>query len=115
MELNICKEKNYLIIKIVGRLDISNTAQFKSEVSESIEDAKIVILELSELEFMDSTGLGSIISILKIISKNGGNIFVANLQEKPRILFEITRANRIFDIYNSLEDAINAVENYQEE
>ena len=115
MKLDFKKTDKYLLVKISGRLDISNTMHFKAEISNYLKDTKLVVFDFSELEFLDSTGLGSIISVLKIISKNNGNIFIANLQEKPRILFEITRAKRIFDIYPTLEEAIKAAENYKEE
>jgi anti-sigma B factor antagonist len=115
MKLDFKKTEKYLLVKVSGRLDISNTTHFKAEISNYLKDTRFVIFDFSELEFMDSTGLGSIISVLKVISKNNGNIFIASLREKPRILFEITRAKRIFDIYPTVEDAINAVENYKEE
>ncbi len=115
MKLEFKQTEKYLLVKIIGRLDISNTTHFKAEISKYLKDVRLVIFDFSELEFLDSTGLGSIISVLKIISKNNGNIFIADLQEKPRILFEITRAKRIFDIYPTVQKAIDAAKNYTPE
>lgn len=65
-----------------------------------------VVLDCQHLEFMDSSGLGALIAILKRISEHGGDLLIAGLSKKVRMVFEITRAHRIFRILDTVEEAI---------
>ena len=72
------------------------------------KDVVNFVVDLSEVDFMDSAGLGALIATLKNVSERGGDMKIANLQKKPRMVFEITRAHKVFDIYDSVNDAIQA-------
>jgi anti-sigma B factor antagonist len=61
-------------------------------------------------EFIDSTGLGMIVACLKSASQAGGDIRLARLQEKPKMVFDITRAYKIFQFFDSLETAVASYE-----
>ena len=66
------------------------------------------MLDLAAMDFIDSAGLGVIIAILKRVTEQNGDIRIANLQRKARVVFEITRAYKIFEIFDSLEEALKA-------
>ncbi|HOH47134.1 MAG TPA: STAS domain-containing protein, partial [Candidatus Cloacimonadota bacterium] len=65
-------------------------------------------LDMAECDFIDSTGLGTIVACLKSASQGGGDIRIARLQDKPRMVFDITRAHKIFDIFDDLDAAIQS-------
>ena len=57
---------------------------------------------------MDSAGLGSLIAALKRITERGGDMKLACLQKKPRMVFEITRAYKVFEIFDTIEEALKS-------
>uniref|UniRef100_UPI003565F14B STAS domain-containing protein n=1 Tax=Pontiella sp. TaxID=2837462 RepID=UPI003565F14B len=69
---------------------------------------KNYVVDLEMVDFLDSAGLGALIAMLKRVGEKGGDMKVANLQKKPRMVFEITRAYKVFEIYDTVEDALKA-------
>lgn len=89
------------------RLDIYSAGRFKEQVLEMIQtDPCRLLLDLSHIEFMDSSGLGSIISIFKTISGRG-ELALCNIKPTVMSLFRLTRMDRVFEIYNSEIEAMN--------
>jgi anti-sigma B factor antagonist len=66
------------------------------------------VLNLEGLESLDSAGLSEIVSCLKVASEVGGDIKIVRLQQEPRMLFETTRADRIFDMYDEVDSAVDS-------
>lgn len=111
MTIEFHKEGRIGIIKIIGRLDASNARELKDNFVKYLEENIFFVMDFSELEFIDSTGLGAVISAFKHASEVDGDVYIANLQPKPRMVFDITRAYRIFDVYEDVESAIEAMQN----
>lgn len=104
----ITTEKNgkVMILHYSGRLDASNAQEMKEKFRSYLTDAHFFVFDLTELDFIDSTGLGAIISCMKAVNELSGEIYLANLQAKPRLLFEITRAYKIFDVFDDVDTAV---------
>lgn len=108
----VCVKRNNIgIIKATGQLTAASVETFREQVS-SWQDLELDVvnfaLDMSEVDFMDSAGLGSLIATLKRVTERGGDMKVAALQKKPRMVFEITRAYKIFETYDTVEDAIHS-------
>ncbi len=110
MELNFEMIDGVGVISVTGRLDSSNVNTLKEEFGKQMTDEPKFVMNLKKLEFIDSTGLGGLVSCLKKSIEAGGDLKIAQLPPKPRMVFEITRAHKVFDIYDDLETAI---ESYQ--
>lgn len=90
-------EENILILIPEGDMDIYTSPVFKEQVMKSYEQNKTDILIKSEkLEYIDSTGLGALISILKRVKENGNNIYLSNLKPNIRKLLDITELDKLF-------------------
>lgn len=109
MKVELSKQGKIGVLKTIGRLDASNEKEFKDKFQSYLEETVYFIMDFSELDFIDSTGLGAIISSLKKVAELDGDIYIANLQDKPRMLFEITRAYKIFEVFDDVETAIQAL------
>ena len=97
------------IIKVPGdHLDADNAKEFKEDISELIQQEKKVVFDLSELRFVDSSGLGAIISCLRKLNESGGDLKLFGMNKSVRALFELVRLNRLFDILNTKDEAIKA-------
>ncbi len=96
------------IVSLEGRLDASNSKVLKDHFQDYLSKSRNFVFDLGKLEFIDSTGLGAIVACLKYVSELNGDIYIAKLQAKPRMVFEITRAYKIFDVFDDVESALEA-------
>ena len=97
-----------LKVSLDGRLVAACSEEFKETMFERLKDQKSILFDLSKMVHIDSSGLGALVSILQRVNSNGGVIKLACLQSRPRIVFEITKIYRVFDIYETVEDALNS-------
>ncbi len=110
MEMTIELNGDVTIMSITERLEAANSNSLKLFFEENSSESKKIIIDLKELEFIDSTGLGILVSFYKICETENKQLKICNLQEKAKMVFEITRAYKIFDIYDSSKSAIEAFE-----
>lgn len=89
-------------------LDAATSKSFRSDIQERLRGQKKVVLDLSKVAFIDSSGLGALISFLRQLSTSGGDLKLCGLRPPVRALFELVRMHRLFSIYNSREEAIRA-------
>lgn len=97
-----------LILK-VKRLDASVAPVFKNAVLEIISSGENrLVLDLEGVEFIDSSGLGAMVSILKAVGGNG-SVALCNARAGVLSLFRLTRMNKVFSILPSRDEAIASV------
>lgn len=85
--------------------------QFRRKVAAWMAPGKDVhdyVIDLSAVHFIDSAGFGALISILRRVQEMGGEIKLAGLQPGPRKVFEIILADRLFNTYDSYQDAMES-------
>jgi anti-sigma B factor antagonist len=98
-----------VVVEIPGpSLDASNAKDFKNEVSPFLANESKVVFDMQHLGFVDSSGLGSILSCLRQLNASGGDLKLCGMTKPVRALFELVRMHRIFDIYDTREQAIAA-------
>jgi len=95
-----------LKVSLDGRLVAACSEEFKDTMFERLKDQKSVLFDLTKMVHIDSSGLGALVSILQRVNTNGGVIKLACLQARPRIVFDITKIYRVFDIYDTVEEAL---------
>lgn len=99
-----------VILKFIGEITSNIDDNVKKILKEEFQDMYNIILDLTELKYLNSTGLGSIAAILRYARKNDGDIKICGLQSSVKKLFEITRLDKIFEVY---EDITSAVESFE--
>ena len=105
------KQKGIGVIRVNSALTAATVDAFREQLADWQDrerDVKDFVVDLGPVDFMDSAGLGTLIASLKRISERGGDMKLACLQKKPRMVFEITRAYKVFEIYDSVDDALRA-------
>lgn len=106
MSIKHATQDGLTTVTITDELNLVTGPQLKQTLSDLIEGgATRIIADLSEVSFIDSTGLGALVSGLKNAKLKGGNLTLAGLQEQARSIFEITMAYRIFDLFDSVSEA----------
>lgn len=95
------------VLKILGRLDAASVPAFKQECLKLLTADIRLVIDCTELTFVDSSGLGSLVAVLRTFNKQDAAIRLAGILPEVRSIFELTRLNKVFDIFNSVEDAVN--------
>jgi anti-sigma B factor antagonist len=91
-------EENKIVVVPVGDIDIVTSPDFKEVVMEMFTDNSNILIDGEKLEYMDSTGLGVLISLLKKTKSNNLKISLTNLKPNIYKLFDITGLNNVFEI-----------------
>ncbi len=92
--------------KIMGGPDATLLHEKLHELVE--QSKKRVIIDLSKVEWMNSTGLGILISSLTTMRNNGGELKLANVTDKIQSLLTITKLVTVFEAFDSVDDAIKS-------
>jgi anti-sigma B factor antagonist len=109
MEIAVDKIGDVAVVSMpVEELDAGNTAEFKRDISPVLEVNTKVVLDLSKLRFLDSSGLGSFLSCLRKLNSGGGDLKLCGMSPQVRTIIEMVRMHRIFDIYGTREEAVRA-------
>lgn len=89
-------------------LDASNSAQLKKSLQSLVDQNPKIVLDMGRLQFVDSSGLGVILSCLRKANASGGDLKLCKLSKPVRALLELVRMHRIIDIFNDSEEAVKA-------
>jgi len=102
------EQKGITVIHLVGEIiDKMEAATFIEQANKLAASGKTrFVLELSELRYMNSSGLNVLVSVLTKARNSGGEVVVCNLNKKVKDLLVITKLDTIFHILPTVEDAI---------
>ena len=101
---------NVLVIEINGEImGGAESEKFRKIIYDAIEEDQVfIVADMTQATWMNSSGLGMLISGLTTLRSSGGDLRLANLSEKVRRPLEITKLESVFLTYNSTEDAVNS-------
>lgn len=103
MSLNIDIEfnddKNKWLVDLEGEIDIYTSPKLKKSLIEALEDKNSdMLIDFLKVDYVDSTGLGALISILKKVKESDNMVYVENVKPNIRKLFDITNLDKVFEI-----------------
>lgn len=109
MEIAVEKRDDVFVATMpVEELDASNVGEFKRDIASVLQASAKVVLDLSRLRFVDSSGLGAMLSCLRQLTGRNGDLKLCGMSKQVRTLFELVRMHRVFDIYPTKEEAVSA-------
>jgi anti-sigma B factor antagonist len=110
MELNGRIEGNDVLVIDLreDNLDASNVREFRDVVQSLMQERTRVVLDLSGVKFVDSSGLGALISCLRQLNSRRGDFRLCEMSRTVRALFELMRMHRVFNIHDTRADAVNS-------
>ncbi len=110
--MNFKTESNGTVMVVMvreERLDAHNSDELKAEMNRLFESGtKNLLVDLKEVRFIDSSGLGVLVSGFKNASTHQGSIKLCSLQTQVKSMFELTRLQRVFDIYQTIDEALES-------
>lgn len=109
MEITAQEQNGIAVLKLSGRLDLASGSALKDEIKKYLEkNTTSIHLNLAHVEFINSSGLGSLVSIMKEIRLLKGRFTLSDLASYVREIFEITQLSHIFEIYATEEEALTS-------
>jgi len=110
MDLKTELNGNLMVIFVrEERLDAHNSDELKAELNRIFEQGtKDILLDLKEVRFIDSSGLGVLVSGFKNASTRQGSLRLCGLQTQVKSMFELTRLHRVFDIFQTVDEALES-------
>lgn len=112
LQLRADRKNGTTVISVKGEVDMYNAPGLKEKVLSLMEDdgVKLIILDLQEVEYIDSTGLGILIGFRRRMIEGGGEMRVVIRSKRMKRLFEVTGLTKVFGVYESIEEAAAAGE-----
>jgi len=110
--LDYKKTDNAVIIYLKGHVDIAVTAEIEEKVKKLIseEPERHFILNMHDVDYVSSSGLGIFISILGVLKDSGLKLLFCNMDSNIKRLFKIIKLTEMFDILQTEEDALALLE-----
>ena len=107
MGFQVSQSGDATLVEVEGQLIVGNRQELKQRVLEQLEggDRKFVI-DFSNTGYIDSSGLGVLVSLSKKIREHGGELRLSSLNEDLRTLFELTKLDTLFRITDTKEEAL---------
>jgi anti-sigma B factor antagonist len=104
-------QSGHHLIAVRGEIDLFTAPELKSALTEAIEAGKLrLVIDLSEVSFLDSTALGVLIGAVKRLRSRGGALAIVNTDTSIAKTFEITGLDQIFTILPSREEAFASLD-----
>ena len=95
------------VVRLRGRLDLLSAQDVKTRLTDSVADGQArLVIDLSDVPFIDSSGLGALISGLKAARQAGGELRIARPGDQPRIVLQLTTLDRVLRPYETVEEAL---------
>jgi anti-sigma B factor antagonist len=109
MGFEVGKQGDITVLDVEGQLIVGNRQELKQKVLDELESGeRKFLIDFDRTGYIDSSGLGVLVSLSKKIREQGGELRLANLNEDLRTLFELTKLDTLFQIANSRDEALSS-------
>ncbi len=107
MEIQQREKDGVVILDIQGEIDLYNAPEIKETIQKLIDQQKYnVLINLAKVSYIDSSGIGALISSLSNLKKYQGALKITNVYASVKKVFELTKLTSFFEIYDSEEEAL---------
>ena len=114
MKLTCKKVSANLIVELNGNFDLHTAKYFKDEINRYLKkEIDNLVLDFKAIDFIDSSGIGAILSIYKKIEKKGGEIVIINISPTLKRIFELSGVLNIIEFYSSRVEALEKLQGRQ--
>ncbi len=107
MEVKALEENGFSVFQVTGEINISTSPELRKAFEK--QSSKKVVVDLEKVTYIDSSGLATLVEMLKKTKAQGGSLGLAGMTDKVKSLFEITKLDKLFSIYSSRAQALTQV------
>lgn len=110
MELEASVKNNVPVLKIKGDVDLYSSPQVRKKILTLLSKAsKNLIVDLKEVTYMDSSGVATLVEALQLTNRKNGKLRLCNLGPTICDVFELSRLDKVFDIFQDEETALQDI------
>ena len=105
---NVRHEGQAVVLELAGEIDMRCSVDLRGKFMELLQKKPpVLIVDMSQVEFMDSSGLATLVEALQWSRRNNGELKLVGLKQRVRSIFEISRLESIFQIYDNEAEALS--------
>lgn len=110
MEINVRQQNGTAVIDVTGDIDLYSSPQVRQTILDTLNQklGSRVIINLAGVKYIDSSGVASLVEGLQLSRKSQVRFILCGLNKAPRQVLELTRLIKVFDIFESVEEALSA-------
>ena len=108
MDVKTFEKEGVVVFQVNGEINISTSQELKKLFEK--QPAKKIAVDLKNVTYIDSSGLATLVELLKRVKTQTGSLALAGLSDKVKSLFEITKLDKLFLILPNQEEAIRRVQ-----
>ena len=107
MQIDVSKEGDIVVVVVEGDLDASTSPDLRAKFEEFIgQGENQYVIDLAGVPFMDSSAIAALVNLFKRVSIGAGDVKLCGLRGEIIKIFQLTRLDRAFDIFDTRADAI---------
>ena len=98
---------NVSILRPAGEIDLARSPSLRTAISKAQHSKpERLVIDLEEVPYMDSSGVATLVEAMQVARRYNGSLLLCGMQERVRSIFEIARLDTVFQIVDTLEDAV---------
>jgi anti-sigma B factor antagonist len=108
MKHEVSSQGDSIVVALKGEVDLESSPVARELLLTSVAADRNVLVDLSAVTYIDSSGVASLVEALQASRKNGTQFALAAASEPARRVLELARLDRVFTMHDSVEDGLNA-------
>lgn len=109
LSINRADEGERTVVSLGGEIDVYTAPFVRERLDEAVREGRTnLIVDLTQVRFLDSTGLGVLVGRLKLTRSRGGSLRLVGSEDRVLKVFSITGLDKVFEIYPTLDEAVAA-------
>jgi len=109
MKIEVTKENDVTIVTVEGEIDVETSPQLRERFDELLAEGEHnFVIDLAGVDFIDSSGLAAFVRLFKRVRIGEGDVKLCGLRPEILKIFELTRLNRVFDIFETRAEAVES-------
>ncbi len=107
MDNNVAEMNEVRVVNLSGSIDVSYSSELRTTLKNMVDTGTTgIIINLKDVNFIDSSGLGIFVAIYKMLKPLGGSISLVNPQKTVLRIFDLTGTRKVFQIFDTLDEAL---------
>ena len=107
--IQISHQDQVALVKVSGEIDLHRSPALHDQLIELCRGKPpLLVIDLEGVDYMDSSGVGTLVHAYRLVKDYGGRMMLASMKSRVRSVFEISRLDRYFQIYDTVEEAISS-------
>ena len=109
MKIGVTRENGIVIVAVEGEIDADTSPQLRERFDKLLaEGEQSYVIDMAGVEFIDSSGLSAFVTLFKRVRIGEGDVRLCELRPEVLKIFELTRLNRVFDIFETHAEAVGS-------